>query len=711
MTLLERAAAYLDKCPPAVAGNHGHDVTLRTASTLINGFSLSESDARPLMLAYSARCDPPWTDADIDRKLAEAARLGPPPGKTRGWLMGTTNNNGKPRSTHPTGAPAAPKLVPRVKPAPPDGIALPVPVPDATRTLLRACFEPGEGIRVARGRNSEDGREIPENSGIVLSREEWLRRLDESDGNPNAFLNTSDRNGLFCGINPMKPGGAKDADVTAFRHVLIEFDGIPIEEQWRVLVGSNVPASVILHSGGKSIHAWVRVDARDRQEYDLAVRILHEAFADFAPDSANRNPSRFSRLAGAERGQRRQELLATHFGAESWSAWVSDREEAGVGREISLFELLKFQPDNDPNSLLGKRWLCRGGSCLIVGPSGVGKSSLIMQAAVQWALGVPFFGLAPSKPLKSMFIQAENDEGDMAEMIQGVLKGTGYLRGDAEHAEGDAEIGWKLKSHLVFIEDSTSAGASFIDVLQRRVDKYKPDLVWIDPALSFVGDDLSKQVVVKEFFRTGLNKVFRSAGCCGMIVHHTGKPSTDPRARKGWSASDYAYMGTGSSDLTNWARAVLVLRQCHDDVTFELNFAKRGSRNGICDLGGNRVSKVWLKHGSRGICWETSVEPQDAEPKRKAGRKGSTDYPEPTENEEGGRPGLEFDPEEFVATIAGHGWFTYSWIINAIGEFVGCSEPTAKRRWAAVKSHLLYDAKTKQYSVREGGIKTMVSKH
>jgi hypothetical protein len=38
------------------------------------------------------------------------------------------------------------------------------------------------------------------------------------------------------------------------------------------------------------------------------------------------------------------------------------------------------------------RWLCGGGAVLLAGPTGIGKSSLAMQAAISWALGRPLFG-------------------------------------------------------------------------------------------------------------------------------------------------------------------------------------------------------------------------------------------------------------------------------------------------------------------------------
>ena len=103
----------------------------------------------------------------------------------------------------------------------------------------------------------------------------------------------------------------------------------------------------------------------------------------------------------------------------------------------SIRELFKFEPKADPGTLLGNRWVCKGGQLLLVGQSGVGKSSLTVQAAMTWALGLPFFGIKPARALKSLYIQAENDEGDMAEIVQG---GMSYVVAKSGLA-ADEEIG------------------------------------------------------------------------------------------------------------------------------------------------------------------------------------------------------------------------------------------------------------------------------
>ena len=43
---------------------------------------------------------------------------------------------------------------------------------------------------------------------------------------------------------------------------------------------------------------------------------------------------------------------------------------------------LELPPKDDPNELLKHRYLCRGSGMLVVGPTGIGKSTFTMQAAL-----------------------------------------------------------------------------------------------------------------------------------------------------------------------------------------------------------------------------------------------------------------------------------------------------------------------------------------
>ena len=62
----------------------------------------------------------------------------------------------------------------------------------------------------------------------------------------------------------------------------------------------------------------------------------------------------------------------------------------------------------DRSILLGNRYLNRGDGLILSGSSGIGKSSISMQGAAEWALGDPFLGIKPNGPLRSLIIQAED---------------------------------------------------------------------------------------------------------------------------------------------------------------------------------------------------------------------------------------------------------------------------------------------------------------
>ena len=77
-------------------------------------------------------------------------------------------------------------------------------------------------------------------------------------------------------------------------------------------------------------------------------------------------------------------------------------------------------PDDEDSVLIEKRYLARGGGMLLVGPTGIGKSSLACQIAYSFALGIPCFGLQPKVEMRTLIMQAENDDGDFVEMREGV---------------------------------------------------------------------------------------------------------------------------------------------------------------------------------------------------------------------------------------------------------------------------------------------------
>ena len=611
ISTVERARRYLSKCPSAVSGQRGHDQTFAVACVLVNGFDLPESDVAVLLSEYNSRCVPPWSDSELLHKLRSAQSASH--NKPRGHLLGESGYVAKtfleyiPAQVQPAAKASSKKYNPQAR------TSLPEPLDDSCRRFLLAAFDESDSIAICDASLNAEGRSIPLGSGITKTRAQWIDQLDKHDGDPNKLF-TKQQAGAFVRINPMMPGGSKDKDVSQFKHALIEFDKLSIEEQFSIISQSNAPCSAILGSGGKSVHAWIKVDAKDAEEYASRVAWIYDHFKQYGVDPKNKNPSRFSRLPGMNRGDKKQLLYALNTGAESWLAWQTQKEQETLGEVIQWKDIFSFDSKNDPSTVLGHRWLCRGGSCVIVGQSGIGKSSLMAQASSHWAIGDSFFGVTPKdkKPLKSLIIQAENDLGDISEMFSGVI--SGMEQNLSEDMLNKATT--LLPKNIVPFRNQTHTGMEFCSTLRRLIEIHHPDIVWVDPLLAFFGDDISNQKACSQFLRNWINPILEATGVVLILMHHTNKPDKDSKSKSGWTRNDYSYAGSGSSELTNWARAIVVLKQIDDD-NYKLSFTKRGGRAGAKALSGDFTRDIYLRHGDIGIRWIQIEEPESPEKGRK----------------------------------------------------------------------------------------------
>lgn len=248
----------------------------------------------------------------------------------------------------------------------------------------------------------------------------------------------------------------------------------------------------------------------------------------------------------------------------------------------------------DPSkTLLGDRWLCVGQGALTVGPTGIGKSTSSMQQDICWSIGREAFGIKPAKPLRILVIQAENDSGDLHEMIVGVMAGMG-LSEEEERLCGQ---------NLLIVSEQERTGVGFIHgVLRPLLEQHRPDIVRIDPLMAFAGCDLTQSAEAAKFLRNGINPLLTKFSCGVIIVHHTPKNNKNDTSQ--YRASDWSYAGAGSADIINWARAMLVIDPCKEDGKFRFIAAKRGSRIGWKSPEGEVQFKRWFKHASGSICWE-----------------------------------------------------------------------------------------------------------
>jgi RecA-family ATPase len=515
----------------------------------------------------------------------------------RSPAYGTTNGGG----------PIAPFVVIRKPPSKPsikyelaEDFKLPGAMTDPTRTLLNALFKPSERIQFVRAVTNEEGKDVPSRDHqSIQSLESWLTRINRADGDaPKVIFMAGDGpHGMFFCVNPLgKTERRLQENIFAYRHALIEFDSIPKEKQYQLIIKSRIPCAAIIDSGAKSIHAIVKINARDPMEYKERIVALMDHFREWGVDPANKDPTRLSRLPGFVRGDthKPQLLLNLSCGCATFEEWQA--EQASASDELpdpmpSIAELRTFDPTKDPNNLVGDRFLCKGSAFIISGQSGIGKSSFGLQMALCWAVGRDFFGVKAVRSLKVMIVQSENDLGDMAEAVTGITNGCTFTPEEIRVADENVRI----------FRDSSHTGEQFISMLHSMIAKYRPDIVLIDPLLSVVGDDICEAKVIGEFFRRGLNAMMQVTGVVVIFMHHVPKPREE---RKGVTTKDLSYSGSGSSDLTNWPRAIGVLQKLGNLDAYQFIMAKREKRTGMLSEEGTPTDTIQLQHGKDGIYWE-----------------------------------------------------------------------------------------------------------
>lgn len=259
------------------------------------------------------------------------------------------------------------------------------------------------------------------------------------------------------------------------------------------------------------------------------------------------------------------------------------------------------QPINHANTLLDLRYLCRGGGMLVIAPSGQGKSTLSIQMTILWSAGRIAFGIIPQKPWRILVIQSEDDEGDCTEM-SAMINHLGLTKIEIELVENNTEL--VRCNHL--------SGSKFITALRHHLQEARDagmpfDLVIINPYSTYLGDDVLNAKANSDFLNHLLNPLLTEFNVAAVIIHHT--PKTNYRDFSKLNPWDFQYAGAGSAQMTNWARAILVIvPQEPDAKVFMFVAAKRGKR---LELWGDSITR-YFKHSEPGdvLRWDDATTDQ-----------------------------------------------------------------------------------------------------
>ena len=401
---------------------------------------------------------------------------------------------------------------------------------------IDALFEDSEHVGYVTESFERDGRKLP-TKGCWDRTAGQLKEELARYGDMRMVLGDWDESaGAWIRFNPLDGEGCGNTNVIDRRYALVESDVLDMDRQFPAIKELNLPCAAVVSSGGKSVHAIVRVDASSAEEYRKRVRWLYD-YCDrhgFVTDKNNKNESRLSRMPGATRNGKRQLLLATNIGASSWDEWKKWAEES----EDDL-------PDDSDSSDLDKPlnlapMLIEGVArqrqkIIVVGDSKMGKSCTLIDLTEAICVGGEWLGMQCAKG-RVFYVNLELD----AEEFKGRQIEIWHERPEA----GDAWA-WDMLKHSFAkwnLKGYATAMKDLVQKLVRRVLRYGPPgtfmAVIIDPVYKVNGGDDNDARAVADF-TNALDYICTSCGCAVIYAHH------HPKGTAGGKKSMDRMSGTG----------------------------------------------------------------------------------------------------------------------------------------------------------------------
>lgn len=399
---------------------------------------------------------------------------------------------------------------------------------------LETLFEAGENIGYVVKSWKKDEKWLPADKGLYdRTAGQLIEALSHCSGDIGSVLGDyNPEAGAWIRFNPMDGVGARDINVADYRYSLVESDGMDLEKQHAIIRELELPVACLVYSGGKSLHAIVRVDAADYAEYRKRVDYLYDICKKngLEIDPQNRNPSRLSRMPGVVRGDRRQYIIDTNIGKASWREWKEWIESVNddLPDPESLEAVWNDMPSLAPSLIEGV--LRQGHKMLIAGPSKAGKSFLQIEMCIAVAEGKKWLGW-PCTQGRIMYVNLELDRASCLHRFKDVYKALGWRPENL----GNIDI-WNLRGRSKPMD-------KLAPMLIRRAAKKEYIAIVIDPIYKVItGDENSADQMAN--FCNQFDRVCTELGVAVIYCHHHskgaqgGKKSMDRASGSGVFARD-----------------------------------------------------------------------------------------------------------------------------------------------------------------------------
>ena len=419
-------------------------------------------------------------------------------------------------------------------------------------------FDPSDHVSMVLNADYRNGKWIPDGKGVTRTVYEWKDIVNKSiekdgllfsaihiemgaDGGKCSYNHEA---GVWVRINDTDGKGVSDSNIAHFRYTLIESDEIPKAEQLEALQRLGLPYALGVDSGNKSVHGIVRVGAKTRQEYALAVRQLQDfCLANgYRIDTATTNPSRLVRLPGVKRGENWQRVLL-HDSGKSYTDWLA-RLQYGTPIDISC-GYDDFNPERDLAPEVINGVLRKGHKMLLGGSSKAGKSFALIELAAALASGGKWLGWECRKSRVLYF----NFEVDPASFVWRVHKVCDALH--TRPAPGMLQV-WNMRGKFVGLDD-------FIDAVTSYCANQHIDVLIIDPIYKLtIGDENKASDIIK--LCNAFDRLASVLNASVVYCHHFAKGTAFANASK--AVADRV---SGSGVFGRDADAILTMTQLDFD--------------------------------------------------------------------------------------------------------------------------------------------------
>ena len=400
-------------------------------------------------------------------------------------------------------------------------------------TYLETLFGTDEKVGYVTRSWERDGRVMPSKGCWDRTARQLIQKLEKCDGDIGSVLGDYNPEvGAWIRFNPLDGNGCRDENVTAYRYALIESDDVDLEKQNAIIRKLELPVAALVYSGGKSLHAIVRVDAIDYREYRSKVDYLYEMCQKngLKIDRNNKNPSRLSRMPGVMRKGKKQFLVDTNIGKETfeeWKEWIESMTDDLPDPE-GLADVWDNLPELAPSLI--SNVLRQGHKMLIAGPSKAGKSFLQIELCCAIAEGRPWLGWNCAQG-KVLYVNLELDRASCLHRFRDVYQALGWQPRNLQNIDI-----WNLRGKSVPMD-------KLAPKLIRRAAKKDYIAVIIDPIYKVItGDENSADQMAA--FCNQFDKICTELGTAVIYCHHHskgaqgGKRSMDRASGSGVFARD-----------------------------------------------------------------------------------------------------------------------------------------------------------------------------